>query len=243
MTEKRLHASVLIIDNDKATIEKLEPALKAKGYNVLVVYNGTVALEYIRKRIFDIVITNLDMPHLDGYQLLDTISSTQRDHKVMVISEDQETREHLLKRGVLEAFGRPVSLEDFMEELLALLEQRRRTKRFEVKQESGQKKVACVVRDQMNKKAHIGDLLNISIDGALVELAGTVDNLGDVALEFTVAETSHLICRVGGRVVRANRSEEGNTCLAIYFDDNRDLKFLELMAPYLHLSGRGNFTA
>ena len=234
------HSSVLIIDNDKATIEKLEPALKAKGYNVLVVYNGNVALDYLRKKIFDIVITNLDMPEIDGYQLLDTISSTQRDHKVMVISDDKETREHLLKRGVLEAFGRPVSLENFMEELVALLEQRRRTKRFEVKKEGERKKVACVVRNRITKKAHQGDLLNISIDGALVEVLDKADDLEEVSLEFSLAETSNLICRVSGRMVRAIAEEAGVTQLAIYFDDDRDLKLLELMAPHIHLDTKSS---
>jgi response regulator RpfG family c-di-GMP phosphodiesterase len=240
MADPVKHSSVLIIDNDKVTIEKLEPALKAKGYNVLVVYNGTVALEYLRKRIFDIVITNLDMPEVDGYQLLDTISSTQRDHKVMVISEDQETREHLLKRGILEAFGRPVSLEDFLEELVALLEQRRRTKRFEVKKEGERKKVACVVRNRVTKKPHQGDLLNISIDGALVELNEKAGDLEEVDLEFSLAATSNLICRVSGRIVRAIEETEGVTQLAIYFDNDRDLKLLELMAPHIHLDTKSS---
>ena len=85
MENKEPASSVLIVDDDKSTIELLKMLLTNKGFNVGVAA-GQEALDYMKQKKFDIIITDLKMPEINGYQLLNIIKTTHREQKVMVMS-------------------------------------------------------------------------------------------------------------------------------------------------------------
>jgi CheY-like chemotaxis protein len=223
--------NVLLVDNDHASIALMTIALKKKGFNVGTASNGKEALEFLKQNKFDIVITDLQMPEMDGYQLIDTIKTSYREHKVMAISSNIENRTRLLQHGALEAMEKPFSLDDFIDELKILMEERRKSKRFQAKPEN---QPACKIRDRHSKKEYACGLLDVSIDGAMIEAAPDIDVIDEVELEFSMTEKSSLVIRMRGRIIR--RAMENNFWhLGIYFDDQRDLTLLEKLAPYLKI--------
>lgn len=231
MENKEKISSVLIVDDDKSTIELLKMLLVNKGFNVGVASTGQEALDYMKEKTFDIIITDLKMPEIDGYQLLDIIKTTHREQKVMIMSTDMNDRSWFLRRGAVEAFEKPFDLGQFVEELSRLIKERRKAKRF-----FSDRTVTCTIRDRRDRQREFqGNLLNISIDGALVEVKQLVSALGRAYLEFTLSPQVRVVCRVSAEVVRIIKVDENNCRIAFYFDDDRDLSLLEQFVPYLKL--------
>jgi DNA-binding NtrC family response regulator len=64
----------------------LAQALSQEGYDVISVDNGRKAIEAIKVQDFDFVITDLVMPELDGWKVLETIKQTRPPPRVIVIA-------------------------------------------------------------------------------------------------------------------------------------------------------------
>ena len=61
--------TVLLVDDDTASRRKLADALAADGYDVALAENGLTALDRIRETRFDLILSDLRMPELDGVTL------------------------------------------------------------------------------------------------------------------------------------------------------------------------------
>ena len=61
--------SVLVVDDDSSTRRMLELALRRKGFEVTCAANGEGALALLRERAFDILLSDIHMPDIDGIDL------------------------------------------------------------------------------------------------------------------------------------------------------------------------------
>jgi two-component system sensor histidine kinase/response regulator len=104
---------VLVVDDDKDIRESLAQILVEEGFDVSSAENGKVALEEIARRVPDVVLLDLMMPVMNGWQVLETLRSSPEHAQIQVV--------------VLSAFEAPGAV-DFIEKpiqlprLLALLE-------------------------------------------------------------------------------------------------------------------------
>lgn len=64
-----MNESILIADDEKEVADLLEMYLNNEGYQVLKCYDGTAALEYIKKEHIDLAVLDVMMPGLDGFAL------------------------------------------------------------------------------------------------------------------------------------------------------------------------------
>src|SRR5512142_1338551 len=80
--------TILVVDDDMLNRVVLSTNLGEQGYAVETAENGRQALEMLGKRAFDVVLLDLVMPELDGFQVLEQMKSdsVQRDIPVIVIS-------------------------------------------------------------------------------------------------------------------------------------------------------------
>ena len=60
---------ILIVEDEKLLAESLKTLLEAKGFDVEVVYDGEDGAEYAELGIYDLLILDVMMPKLDGYQV------------------------------------------------------------------------------------------------------------------------------------------------------------------------------
>src|SRR5437762_6956835 len=65
-----LPARVLIVDDERSMRELLSIVLRRDGYEVLTAEDGAAAVELLKKQRFDILITDIRMPQLNGVDLL-----------------------------------------------------------------------------------------------------------------------------------------------------------------------------
>lgn len=85
----------LVVDDSAAMRQLLTLAMQDAGYEVLVAENGSDALARVQGAKIDMVITDLNMPHMDGIDLIKLLRGMP-DHKftpiVMLTTEAQEEK-------------------------------------------------------------------------------------------------------------------------------------------------------
>jgi adenylate cyclase len=90
---KNEHGHILVVDDHKTNRLKLSLGLKQQGHTVALAENGQQALDMLRAESFDVVLLDIIMPELDGYQVLEQMKSDSelRDIPVIMISAVEET--------------------------------------------------------------------------------------------------------------------------------------------------------
>ena len=77
---------VLIVDDEFLIRWSLSEALSQEGYEVIAVEDGKKAIETAKTEHFDFIITDLLMPELDGWKVLETIQEIQPCPRVIIIT-------------------------------------------------------------------------------------------------------------------------------------------------------------
>jgi len=79
---------ILVVDDNRLNRLKLAHSLERQGYTVATAEDGQQALDMIRAQSFDLVLLDIVMPEMDGYQVLERVKgdSTLRDIPIIVIS-------------------------------------------------------------------------------------------------------------------------------------------------------------
>lgn len=92
--------TILVVDDSYATRELEKNILESCGYEIETAVDGTDALEKIQKRKFDMVITDVNMPKMDGFELTATLKKHETYQHIPVIILTSLGKEEEKKRGV-----------------------------------------------------------------------------------------------------------------------------------------------
>jgi two-component system, chemotaxis family, sensor kinase CheA len=94
---------VLVVDDSISTREIEESMLELEGFDAVGARDGVDALEKLRGGRFDVIITDIAMPRMDGVKLLENVSRDEALAKIPVIvvstAEDPETRKRVTELG------------------------------------------------------------------------------------------------------------------------------------------------
>lgn len=77
---------ILIAEDDKELRQLFQSVLVKNGYNVKVVSNGAEALDIIENNYFDLIISDIMMPVMDGYELVRSLRDSGYTTPVMMIT-------------------------------------------------------------------------------------------------------------------------------------------------------------
>ena len=78
--------SILLAEDDEALRTYLGRALENAGYEVVAVDRGTEALPYLQAREFDLLLSDIVMPEMDGIELAQRCAEISPSTKVMFIT-------------------------------------------------------------------------------------------------------------------------------------------------------------
>ena len=113
--------SVLFVDDEPNVSRVARLALERAGYEVEVARNGEEGLEHIRDREFDIIITDVQMPKMDGREMCQQMREEYPDRKpivfVITARSELEFREWALDLPDCEFIHKPVSLRHMIERI------------------------------------------------------------------------------------------------------------------------------
>lgn len=118
-------AKVLIVDDSRFQRNQIIRSLEGEDYDIISAENGKIGLELFEKNNPDCVLSDLNMPVMDGYELLERIRSQNKKIPVIIITSD--TQELTNKKCVaLGAFGiltKPYKKEDILNVIKSALSQ------------------------------------------------------------------------------------------------------------------------
>ncbi len=103
--------SVLIVDDESVVIRSCERILAPEGYSVQGASSAREALEVMEKEEFDIVITDLKMPEMDGIELIRRIREKSPSTGIVVITgyPSQDSIKDALELGIIDYLPKPFS--------------------------------------------------------------------------------------------------------------------------------------
>ena len=87
-----MQKTILLVDDEPHVLRILRLALEKENYRVLTAHNGEVALEMIEEFFPDIVITDIDMPRMNGKELCSQIDKKfpQRNFLIIILTSRAE---------------------------------------------------------------------------------------------------------------------------------------------------------
>jgi two-component system response regulator AtoC len=118
---------ILVVDDEEGIRTFLAEALERSGHDVTQVADGAAALRAAHEEPFDIVLTDLRMPGVDGMTVVRTLRTQQPNLEVIVLTAFGEvaTAVEAMKLGALDYLEKPVSSPAAVRELVAVALERR----------------------------------------------------------------------------------------------------------------------
>jgi len=120
---------ILLVDDERELIETVRPFLEARGYQVVIAYNGREALEKVKDSP-DLILLDIMMPGLDGLEVLRRLRNDDSTSKIPIImlTAKSETKS-LFDAQDLEATDyiiKPFSLDDLYTQIGRYLDEDKR---------------------------------------------------------------------------------------------------------------------
>ena len=111
--------TVMIVD-DSLTVRKITSRLLAReGYQVTTAKNGVEALEQLTKTLPDVMLVDIEMPRMDGFELTRNIRADKRLRKIPIIMITSRTaekhRQYALDLGVDHYLGKPYQEDELLQ--------------------------------------------------------------------------------------------------------------------------------
>ncbi|MBI3871647.1 MAG: sigma-54-dependent Fis family transcriptional regulator [candidate division Zixibacteria bacterium] len=106
-------SSILVVDDKDSVRRMLADALIAKGHDVEVARNGHSAIEKSKESRFDLVLTDLKLPEMDGMQVLAAVKENDPETTVIVMTAfgTIETAVEAMKKGAYDFLTKPFDTE------------------------------------------------------------------------------------------------------------------------------------
>ncbi|WP_262494932.1 response regulator transcription factor [Aquimarina sediminis] len=116
---------ILIVDDEPNIVMSLEYAFKKNDFEVFIARDGSEAIEILKSKTPDVVLLDIMMPNIDGYQTLEHIRSnaSTKNIKVIFLTAKNKTSdvEKGLAMGVDKYLTKPFSIKKIMKEINELI--------------------------------------------------------------------------------------------------------------------------
>jgi DNA-binding NtrC family response regulator len=117
MTERGDALDVLVLDDEPVVGDRLKPAIEQDGHRVEVFVDPRAALERVKVKKFDIVITDIRMKHLTGIDVLERVVASDARTKVIIITgyATMELAREAMGKSAFDFVAKPFKLKEIRE--------------------------------------------------------------------------------------------------------------------------------
>ncbi len=116
--------NILIVDDDSAVAKSIKGVLSLVGLKAQIAAGGYAAIEELGRRHYQLVLLDLNMPDLDGTEVLNHINRNHINSHVIVISGESEIKKaiHVLKNGARDFIRKPYTTDELLFSIKNVLE-------------------------------------------------------------------------------------------------------------------------
>jgi DNA-binding response OmpR family regulator len=115
---KSVFHSILIVDDNPQNLQVLGKMLQEKQYEIEFAINGPTALDWIKSKAFDLVLLDINMPGMSGFEVCENIRANPELNNLPVIFLSANTdRESILKGfefGVQDYISKPFDARELL---------------------------------------------------------------------------------------------------------------------------------
>ena len=86
---------ILIIEDEKILADSLKTLLEGKGFEVEAVYDGETGKEYAELGIYDLLILDVMMPKMDGYEVARQVRSKRCSTPILMLTAKSEVEDRI----------------------------------------------------------------------------------------------------------------------------------------------------
>jgi two-component system cell cycle response regulator DivK len=110
-------SEILIVEDNLLNLMVEADLLKSVGYEPKKAKNGFEALEILNKTMIDLVLLDMELPKMNGLELLQKIKLNPETRSIKVVAvtghSDPESKEKFLKAGCYAVLAKPINFSDF----------------------------------------------------------------------------------------------------------------------------------
>jgi DNA-binding NtrC family response regulator len=113
-TEEGSSLSILVIDDDPDILGSIRQYLEDRGHRVFLAHTGEEGLRTLEKEPIDIVITDVKMPGMDGFEVLRRVKAVSSGTDVIIITGYREIENafRAMREGAFDFFTKPLKVQD-----------------------------------------------------------------------------------------------------------------------------------
>ncbi len=114
---------IMVVDDDKNTRRLLQAVLENEGYQVVTAGNGEEALAVMDREYIDLVVLDIMMPKMDGYQFTSALREANNNLPILMVSAKQlpSDKKHGFLVGTDDYMTKPIDEEEMLWRIKALL--------------------------------------------------------------------------------------------------------------------------
>jgi len=119
--------TILIVEDDKELLNLFSTVLKKEGYQVLTAHDGVEAMDILKTEYVDLIISDIMMPRMDGYEMTKNIRERQLSTPVLMITakDSFEDMRRGFSSGSDDYMVKPINVNELLLRVNALLRRSR----------------------------------------------------------------------------------------------------------------------
>lgn len=171
---KKRNGKILIADDDPMLLKSLSQMLTMNGYSVECAGDGRAALENIERNGHDVILSDLEMPEMNGLELLEKVKETSPESAFIVITAygTVEDAVKAMKMGADHFVTKPINDEDILSHISNFFQKR------ELEQEN------VALRKELKTRYRLGSI--IGQDYKMQNIYDVVEHIADTPVTVTI---------------------------------------------------------
>ncbi len=118
-------ARILVVDDDEGIRERMRQAIRHGGYDCWAAASGEEALKFLEEKHVDLVISDIRMPGLDGFELTEIVKKKYDTDVIIITGYGKDFQyEEAIERGASEFILKPIRLQELVVRLNRVLRER-----------------------------------------------------------------------------------------------------------------------
>jgi two-component system response regulator VicR len=118
---------ILVVDDDRSVAELIKERLTLSGYEVETAYTGEESIQKIEKSLPDLILLDIMMPTMNGYQVFDTLRSKEgtKDIPIIFVTAKTDVKDWthaMFKMGANSYITKPIDNKKLVEQVKSILE-------------------------------------------------------------------------------------------------------------------------
>ena len=120
--------SILLVEDEENLHETLKMNLELEGYQVTSAYDGIAAMKAVQNEYFDLMILDVMIPEIDGFNVTQNIRLTNTEMPILILSAKDSSADKVLglKRGADDYMTKPFNLEELLLRVQKLIQKNKK---------------------------------------------------------------------------------------------------------------------